>query len=108
MFFGPVRKSTVCRAAGCRRVFGRRGLIFCTEGCFDGPNSSCTFKEKGGPAPPFKYRDIDDEHDASVVLQKVLGDPPSNIRYQRWHWDEENQLEMVMEPPPREEGQKRE
>ena len=59
-FTGPVRKSTVCRAAGCRRVFGRRGLIFCTEGCCEP-----SFK-KGDPAPPFKYRDIDDENDAEV------------------------------------------
>ena len=25
-FIGPVRNSTLCRAAGCKRVFGRRGL----------------------------------------------------------------------------------
>ena len=96
-FTGPVRNSTVCRAAGCRRVFGRRGLIFCTEGCCDGPGSKK--KEKDDPAPPFRYRDIDDENDASVVLQKVLGNPPRNVAYRRWQWDEENQLELV-EPPP--------
>ena len=81
-FTGPVRKSTVCRAAGCRRVFGRRGLIFCTEGCCEP-----SFK-KGDPAPPFKYRDIDDENDASVILQRVLGDPPINVAYRRWQRDD--------------------
>ena len=54
-FTGPVRKSTICKAAGCRRVFGRRGLIFCTEGCCEEQ------KRKDDPAPPFLYRDIDDE-----------------------------------------------
>jgi len=109
-FFGPVRKGTVCRAVGCRRVFGRRGLIFCTEGCCDDgdSNSSCTLKGKSDPAPTFKYRDIDDEHDASVILQKVLGDPPLNVTYRRWQWDEENQLEMVGNSQTLEEEPKRE
>jgi len=106
-FFGPVRNGTVCRAAGCRRVLGRRGLIFCTEGCCDDPNSSCSMKKQGDPAPPFSTRDIDDEHDASVVLQRVLGDPPLNVAYRRWQWDDENQLDMVANPIPPEEGQKR-
>lgn len=105
-FIGPVRKSTVCKAAGCKRVFGRHGLIFCTEGCCDGPNDSCGLKKQGEPAPPFRYRDIDDENDASVVLQKVLGDPPLNVTYRRWQWDEENQLEMAVTPAPDERQQK--
>ena len=93
-FTGPVRKSTICKAAGCRRVFGRRGLIFCTEGCCQEQ------KRKADPAPPFQYRDIDDENDASVILQKVLGDPPKNVRYRRLHpIDEENQLELTEETP---------
>jgi hypothetical protein len=29
----PKRKSTVCQAFGCKRLCGRKGLIFCTEGC---------------------------------------------------------------------------
>ena len=99
-FTGPVRHSTLCRVAGCRRVFGRRGLIFCTEGCRDEHDSCCSFN-KGEPAPPFTKRDIDDENDASVILQKVLGDPPLNVTYRRWQWDdEENQLEIVTSPPP--------
>lgn len=94
-FIGPVRKSTICKAAGCRRVFGRRGLIFCTEGCCEEQ------KRKDDPAPPFLYRDVDDENDASVILQKVLGDPPKNVRYRRLHpIDEENQLELTEETPP--------
>ena len=98
-FIGPVRNSTICRSLGCRRVFGRRGLIFCTEGCCDGPDSSCSCKKQGDAAPPFMQRDIDDEHDASVVLQRVVGDPPLNVTYRRWQWDEESQFEMVVTPP---------
>ena len=101
-FWGPVRNGTICRQLGCRRVFGRRGLIFCTEGCCDGPNShhtGCTLKKRGDPAPGIVPRDIDDEHDASVILQKVLGDPPSNVLYRRYEWDdEENQLGLVERP----------
>ena len=97
-FTGPVRKSIVCRAAGCRRVFGRRGLIFCTEGCCEP-----SFK-KGDPAPPFKYRDIDDENDASVILQRVLGDPPINVAYRRWQRDDTDadaeEMKIVMHHPP--------
>ena len=99
-FTGPVRKSTVCRAAGCRRVFGRRGLIFCTEGCCEP-----AFK-KGDPSPPFKYRDIDDENDASVILQRVLGDPPINVTYRRWQRDDnadadiEEEMKIVMHHSP--------
>eukprot|EP00986_Skeletonema_menzelii_P018973 scaffold27039_cov150-Skeletonema_menzelii.AAC.6 len=95
-FTGPVRKSTCCRAFGCRRLFGRRGLIFCTEGCND-PNSKCCSKKAGDPAPPFRYEDIDDINDASVVLRKVLGDPPLNVTYRGWHWDEESK-EFVLPP----------
>ena len=82
-FLGPVRNGTVHKTAGCRRVFGRRGLIFCTEGYGDDPNSSCNSKKQRDPASPFKYKDIDDENDALVVLQKVLGDPPLDATYRR-------------------------
>ena len=107
-FTAPVRASTVCRKAGCRRLFGRRGLIFCTEGCCcrdpSDPSSTCGQKKPSDPAPPFEYRgrprDIDDEHDAAVVLQKLLGDPPLNVTYRRWQWDdEESQLEIVVTQP---------
>ena len=88
----------VYRSAGCRRIFGRRGLIFCTEGsCLDGnPHSTCFSKKSGDPAPPFKHRDIDDMNDASVVLRKVLGDPPANVRYRRWEWNEETEMMEIV------------
>lgn len=74
---------------------GRRGCIFCTEGCCDGPDSTCSCKKQGDPAPPFRHRDIDDENDASVVLETVLGKAPLNVTYRRWQCnDEENQLEQ--------------
>lgn len=95
-FTGPVRKSTCCRALGCRRLFGRRGFFFCTEGCSD-PSAGCCSKKSGDPAPPFRYKDIDDINDASIVLRKVLGDPPLNVRYHRWGWDEESKTFLV--PP---------
>ena len=96
VFTGPVRKSTFCRALGCRRLFGRRGFFFCTEGCND-PSSSCFSKKPGDPAPPFRYEDIDDINDASVVLRKVLGDSPLNVTYRRWEWDE-NSKEFLVPP----------
>jgi hypothetical protein len=79
------------RAYGCRRFCGRRGFLFCTEGtCLDrNPNNRCFSKQSLDPAPPFTTRDIDDENDASVVLMKVLGPPPANVRYRRWMWNEE-------------------
>ncbi|KAK1735125.1 hypothetical protein QTG54_014191 [Skeletonema marinoi] len=95
-FTGPVRKSTCCRALGCRRLFGRRGFFFCTEGCND-PDSSCCSKKAGDPAPPFRYKDIDDINDASVVLRAVLGDPPLNVTYRGWQWDEVSN-EFVLPP----------
>jgi len=94
----------VCRIAGCKQVCGRGGLIFCTEGCCDEHDSCCSFN-KGEPAPPFRRRDIDDENDASVILQKVLGDPPLNVTYRRWQQDDdESQLEIVTSTPPTEEA----
>jgi hypothetical protein len=30
-----------------------------------------------------------------VVLRKVLGDPPANVRYHCWEWDEEEQQMML-------------
>jgi len=100
-FSGPVKMSTICRAAGCRRVFGRRGVIFCTEGlcCVENENSSCCSKSGGDPAPLFRYRDIDDENDASVVLRKVLGDPPLNVTYRRWEWNEHDDAAKIVTRP---------
>ena len=87
------------RSYGCRRFSGRRGLFFCTEGtCLErNPDNNCCSKKSGDPAPPFTTRDIDDENDASIVMMKVLGPPPVNVRYRRWMWDEDEQkMKMVV------------
>uniref|UniRef100_A0A7S1VK42 Uncharacterized protein n=1 Tax=Grammatophora oceanica TaxID=210454 RepID=A0A7S1VK42_9STRA len=89
-YTAPVRSSTVCRRGGCKRFFGRNGCCFCTEGC-----NHCCDRKAGDPAPPFDHRDIDDENDASVVLRKVLGDPPDNVVYKRWRINED--CEQVLE-----------
>lgn len=84
-YYGPVQKSTICRACGCRQLFGRKGFFFCTEGC------SCVgCKRKAGEvAPPFDNHYFDDEYDASSVLMIVLGPPPPNVVIRRWRWDPE-------------------
>lgn len=96
-FTAPVRRSTVCQALGCRRVFGRKGLFFCTEGCSD----FCWLihKKPGDPALPFQHRDVDDDKDASVVLRKVLGDPPATVKYTRWMYDEEKNENVLVTYP---------
>jgi hypothetical protein len=94
---GPVGDtSTICRALGCRRFFGRKGVIFCTEGC-----SNCS-RKAGDPAPPFEDQDFDDTWDAQIVLMSVLGPPPSNVVVRRWKYDPEkgdNTLTMFPEGP---------
>jgi len=93
-FTGPVRASTLCRIAGCRRFCGRKGFLFCTEGCHH-----CN-RKAGEPAPPFECHDFDDDFDASTVLMKVLGPPPPNVLIKRWRWDpekNENVLETIPE-----------
>ena len=96
-FTAPVRRSTVCQALGCRRVFGRKGLFFCTEGCSD----FCWLKNKkpGDPAHPFEHRDLDDDNDASLVLRRVLGDPPATVKYTRWMYDEEKNENVLFTYP---------
>lgn len=87
---GPVRSSTWCQKCGCRRFFGRKGCLFCTEGCHH-------FDRKGGdPAPPFDHRDVDDEFDASVILRKVIGPAPKNVVYRRWEFKDESSDELVL------------
>ena len=90
-FKGPVQNSSFCRCLGCRRVFGRKGVCFCTEGCND--TAGCCYKDlnahPGDPFVPFAHPDIDDDNDAAKVLQNVLGDPPSNVVYKRWERDED-------------------
>ena len=77
--------------------------IFCTEGCCccTDNGSDSILKKKDEPAPPFTHRDIDDENDASVILQRVCGDPPRNVVYHRWKQeiDEGNGLEIVAYQP---------
>ena len=93
-FEGPVRRSTMCRMFGCRRVFGAKGCCFCTEGC-----SHCD-RKAGEPAPPREVNDFDDEFDASTVLMKVLGPPPTNISIQRWRYDPESGSSVLDMYPP--------
>jgi hypothetical protein len=84
-FVGPVQKSTLCRASDCRRVWGRRGLFFCTEGCFQCCRSDAVGRlGPGEPFPPCQHRDLDDDHCASTILAACLGDPPSNVVYRKW------------------------
>lgn len=93
-YTAPVHKSTCCKAFGCRRVFGRKGCIFCTEGCDD---FSYFYKKKPhDPPPPFTNRDVDDENDASVILRHVLGDPPANVVYKRWVFDAETNENVLV------------
>jgi hypothetical protein len=82
-FTAPVHQSTLCRACGCRRCFGRKGCCFCTEGC-----TGCD-RKAGEPAPPFEVHDFDDDWDASSVLMKMIGPPPPNVVIRRWRWDPE-------------------
>jgi hypothetical protein len=92
-YYGPRKTSTLCRTLGCKRFCGRNGLIFCFEGC-------CAESHKTGePAPPFDQRDIDDENDASVVLRKVLGDPPANVVYKRWEFNDQGDPTLVTRGP---------
>ena len=80
--------------AGCRRFFGRKGVIFCTEGCTD-----CD-RKAGEPAPPVEHHDFDDELDASTLLMQVLGPPPPNVVIRRWRWDPESQRNILDVYPP--------
>ena len=102
-FHGPSRHSTICRVLGCRRFWGRKGVIFCTEGCCDG---TCDTRPHG-VAPPFAQHDFDDDYDASSVLMQVIGPPPPNVVIRRWKWDpnkEEHYLYIY--PPPDQQGKK--
>lgn len=92
-FYGPVGNSTVCRTCGCRRLFGRKGLFFCTEGC-----NHCG-RKAGEPAPPFDVPDIDDTWDAHTVLMTVIGPPPSDVVIHRWVYDPERGDVLETYPP---------
>lgn len=94
-YTGPVRYSTWCRMLGCRRVFGRKGLIFCTEGCCDGDCS----RKAGEPAPKFTNHDFDDTWDAATVLNTVVGPPPANVVYRRWQFDPETGEDVLQTIP---------
>ena len=104
-FRQPRRLSTICQVFGCRRFFGRKGFLFCTEGCNDNPRAGCCYRnlhrQSGGPFPPPAHPDWEDDHDAVRVLQAVLGDPPRNVVYQRWEWDDETKGYVVVKLPIR-------
>lgn len=108
-FKGPVRNSTMCASLGCRRVFGRKGFFFCTEGCIkDDANAGCCYgkldRKPGDPFPPHNHhhKDIDDEWDASRVLQKILGNPPRNVLFKRWEMNNESGKYGVVTYPQKE------
>jgi len=84
---------------GCRRCFGRRGCCFCTEGCSKESREFNKSRKAGDPAPPFEHRDWDDDNDASKVLMKVLGDPPKDVMYTRWDYDEERAENVLVTYP---------
>mmetsp|Transcript_27282 Transcript_27282/g.57151 ORF Transcript_27282/g.57151 Transcript_27282/m.57151 type:complete len:488 (-) Transcript_27282:84-1547(-) len=88
--------NTFCKAMGCRRFFGRKGFIFCTEGC-----THCD-RKAGEVYPPPEHHEIEDDFDASSVLMKVVGPPPSNVVIKRWRWDPEKN-EHIMDMYPKEE-----
>ena len=98
-FRGPVQVSTVCRMCGCRRACGRRGCCFCTEGCSKESREIRKNRKPGDPFPPFEHRDWDDDNDASKVLMKVLGDPPKDVVYTRWDYDEEQGKNVLVTYP---------
>lgn len=84
---------------GCRRVFGRGGLCFCTEGCSKEAREIRDNRKKGDPFPPFEHRDWDDDNDAARVLMKVLGNPPNDVVYTRWDYDEERGENVLVTYP---------
>jgi hypothetical protein len=98
-FRGPVQVSTVCKMCGCRRCHGRRGCCFCTEGCSKKSKEMRKNRKKGDPFPPFEHRDWDDDNDASKILMKVLGDPPKDVVYTRWDYDEEKGENVLVTYP---------
>ena len=90
----PLKLSTCCKALGCQRCCGRKGVFFCTEGCNHQQPVGCCYKKidnkKDDPFPPFTFADHDDDNDAARILQTVLGNPPPNVEYKRWIYDESN------------------
>lgn len=56
-------------------------------------------RKAGDPPPPFVHRDLDDGNDASVVLRKVLGEPPAGVLYTRWVYDEEKNEHVLVTYP---------
>ncbi|CAB9527964.1 expressed unknown protein [Seminavis robusta] len=106
-FKEPVYHSTVCRSLGCRRCFGRKGVIFCTEGCCcenkDHTMGRC-YKhlpkdQVDDPFAPYIHTDWDDDNSAAKVLQIVLGNPPRNVVYRKWQFDPDTKQYTVVESP---------
>lgn len=56
-------------------------------------------RKPGDPFPPFEHRDWDDDNDASKVLMKVLGDPPKDVVYIRWDYNEEQGKNVLVTLP---------
>ena len=56
-------------------------------------------RKHGDPFPPFEHRDLDDDSDASKILMKVLGDPPKDVIYTRWDYDEERGENVLVSYP---------
>lgn len=104
-FKHPARHSTICQILACQRLFGRKGLLFCTEGCCDSPPIGCCYRQlgrkPGDPFPPSPNSDWDEEHNAARVLQAVLGNPPRNVVYEEWQWDSVSGKYSVVQLPNR-------
>mmetsp|Transcript_33374 Transcript_33374/g.73199 ORF Transcript_33374/g.73199 Transcript_33374/m.73199 type:complete len:491 (+) Transcript_33374:59-1531(+) len=83
-YISKVHVNTCCQAMGCRRFWGRRGVVFCTEGCCNCCCCSDIKRQPGDPYPPVADRDLDDDNCASTILGKVLGSPPPNVKYLEW------------------------
>ncbi|KAL7579698.1 hypothetical protein ACA910_021844 [Epithemia clementina (nom. ined.)] len=92
-----VRQGTCCRVMGCRRFFGRKGFLFCTEGC-----DNC-HQAAGEPAPPPEVYDLDDDIDASTILFRLFGPPPPNVVIRRWRYDPEKKTYFLETYPEKEE-----
>lgn len=94
-FKAPLQLSTCCKALGCQRCCGRKGVCFCTEGCHPQTTVGCCYghvKNDGrqDPFPPSVHQDWDDDNDAARIWETVCGNPPPNVEYKRWTYDEAN------------------
>ncbi|CAB9529109.1 expressed unknown protein [Seminavis robusta] len=112
-FKEPVRLSTWCRKLACQRCFGRKGVVFCTEGCCcEDDNTHRTMgrcysnlkqqalpQDDNPPFAPYSHADWDDDHNAATILQQVLGNPPPNVVYRKWQYDPDTKQHIVVQSP---------